>query len=100
MEPTEPKISEDMSLEELLVQIKQKVEDLELLDNSYFQKDRAAKMREMHDEIIALLDTKKFDLENVSKNQKSKNEIYYYYYYKGKTLDFIPEFQKEAEELL
>lgn len=30
--------------------------DLELIDNTYFQKDRATKMRTIHDQIIGMLD--------------------------------------------
>lgn len=81
--------------ENLIIAIREKLDELELLDNSYFKKDRKAKMRELSDQIISLLDLKKFDFENANKQTKSE-----YYYLKGKTLDFIPGFEKEAEETL
>ena len=90
-----PEIPPDMSVEDCIKLVREKIDELELIDNSYFQKDRGVKMRGIHDEIIAILDQKMFDVENANKKVKSE-----YYYLKGKTLDFIPEFQKEAEEIL
>ncbi|CAI2369229.1 unnamed protein product [Moneuplotes crassus] len=81
--------------QDLIPTITQHLEELELIDSSYFKKDRNIKMRELHDTIIGLLDQNKFEFENGNKNVKSQ-----YYYLRGKTLDFIPEFQKEAEEAL
>jgi tetratricopeptide (TPR) repeat protein len=95
MESTDPTIQQQLSAEDMIKVIRQKLNDMELVDNSYFQKDRGAKIRKMHEEIISMLDTKMFDLENANKKIKSN-----YFYLKGKTMDFIPELQKEAEELL
>lgn len=96
MESTDqPEEGKEMSIEEYIKHIRDKILQLEIVDNSYFKKDRATKMREMHDEIIALLDQKMYDMEN--SNKKIKWE---YYYLRGLTLDFIPEFQKDAEETL
>lgn len=90
-----PESTPEMNIQDCITSIRQKVDQLELIDNSYFQKDRSAKMRAIHDEIIQKLTSKFFDEETSTKKIKSE-----YYYLKGKTLDFIPEFQKEAEELL
>lgn len=84
----DPEPTPEMTMDECIDVITKKLDQLEIVDNSYFQKDRDVKMREMHDSIITLLDQKMFDM-----NKK-------WYYFKGKALDFIPEFQKEALEML
>ena len=103
----DPESTPELSIEECIAVVRTKLDQLEIIDNSYFKKDRDVKMRELYDNIISLLDQKMFDVNNASKkvqagtknsiNSKVKSE---YYYLKGKTLDFIPEFQKEAEENL
>lgn len=95
MEASEPESTPEMNLEESIKKIRELIDELELVDNSYFQKDRGARMRQIHDQIMTILDQGKFDVENA--NRKTKSE---YYYLKGKTLDFLPEFQKEAEDML
>ena len=78
-----------------IASVRTKLDQIELIDNSYFKKDRQAKMRELHDQIMEALNQNIFQIESADKKAKSE-----YFYLKGKTLDFIPEFQKEAEEVL
>lgn len=59
---------------------------LELLDNTYFQKDWTSIIKEKCDEILKELDKKIVDHE---KDKKLKSE---YLYLRGKTLDYLPEY--------
>lgn len=90
-----PESTPEVSVEDCIASVRDKIDKLELIDNSYFQKDRPSKMQTLHDQIMTLLNSKMFDVEKANKKTKSE-----YYYLKGKTYDFHPEFHKEAEELL
>ena len=70
------------------------IEQLEQLDRSYFGKDRVKKIREILDASTALLDTKPIDL---VQNKKEKAELLYL---RGRALDFLPEYTRQAEDLL
>ena len=70
------------------------IDALEQLDRIYFGKDRQKKIREVLDAACALLDTKPIDL---VQNKKEKAELLYL---RGRVLDFLPEYTKQAEDLL
>jgi hypothetical protein len=63
----EPESTPELSIEECIAVVRIKLDQLEIIDNSYFKKDRDNKMRELHDTIISLLDQKMFDVNNASK---------------------------------
>lgn len=68
--------------------------ELEKLDRSYFGKDRVKTIKAKLEEAVAILDTKPIDLITV---KKEKAELMYL---RGKVLDFLPEYTKQAEDLL
>lgn len=67
---------------------------LEVMDRTYFNKDRPKQIKAMIDEIIALLDTKPIEF---VQNKRERADLLYL---RGKTLDFLPEYSKSAEEFL
>jgi len=83
--------SDDAPIE---VKVRAIIAQLEALDRSYFGKDRVKKIRELLDASCALLDAKPIDL---VQNKKEKAELLYL---RGRTLDFLPEYTKQAEDLL
>ena len=67
---------------------------LESLDRTYFGKDRLKKVRETHEKACEYLDTKPIDS---IQNKKEKAELLYL---RGRVLDFLPEYTRQAEEHL
>lgn len=67
---------------------------IESLDRTYFGKDRAKKIRETLDTTTALLDSKPID---IITNKREKAELLYL---RGRSLVFLPEYTKQAEENL
>lgn len=67
---------------------------LDALDKTYFGKDRQKQIRGKIDEALALLEQQPIDLE---KNKKQKADILYL---RGKCMDYLPEYSKQAEENL
>ena len=67
---------------------------MELLDKTYFQKDRRRKIDDLVTDSIALLDQKPVDL---VQNKKEKAQLLFF---RGKVLDFNPSYSKAAEEQL
>jgi len=68
--------------------------NLEQLDRTYFGRDRVKQIRDCLDATLAILDSKPIDL---VQNKKEKAELLYL---RGRTLDFLPEYTKQAEDLL
>lgn len=64
------------------------------MDRSYFSKDRPKQIKAMIDEIIAMLDTKPIEF---VQNKRERADLLYL---RGKTLDFLPEYSKSAEDFL
>ena len=83
-----------MTLEEFLKDARVKLEELEYIDNCVFHKDRVTVIKSKQEEILNGLE------EHIVDHLRDKRLHSEYLYLKGKTLDFLPEFQKEAEELL
>lgn len=77
-----------------ITEAKKMIQQLEQFDKAYFSKDRAKLLKAKIDETIQLLDQKPLDL---IQNKKEKAEMLYL---RGKALDFIPEYTKQAEENL
>lgn len=67
---------------------------MELLDKTYFEKDRRRKIDDLVTETVALLDQKPVDL---VQNKKEKAQLLFL---RGKVLDFNPDYSKAAEEQL
>lgn len=67
---------------------------MELLDKTYFEKDRRRKIDDLVSETVTLLDQKPVDL---VQNKKEKAQLLYL---RGTVLDFNPEYSKSAEEQL
>lgn len=67
---------------------------LEVLDRTYFGSNRVKKIREQLDAACALLDTKPIDMVSV---KKEKADLLYL---RGRTLDFLPEYSRQAEDNL
>ena len=82
---------DDAPLEERVRAI---IVNLEQLDRTYFGRDRVSKIRGCLDATCVLLDTKPVDM---VQNKKEKAELLYL---RGRTLDFLPEYTKQAEDLL
>ena len=76
------------------MKVRANVEQLDLLDRTYFGKDRVRKLRELLDASCTLLDTKPIDL---VQNKKEKAELLFL---RGRALDFLPEYSRQAEENL
>lgn len=64
------------------------------MDKGYFGKDRLKVIKAKIDEAITILDTQKIELE---KNKKAKAELLFL---RGKAMDYLPEYTKQAEENL
>ena len=86
-------------MRELLAQV-------EKIDQSYFGKDRHKQMKQKIDDILILLDSKPLDFSKrfqtvftcpIVQNKKEKADLLYL---RGKSLDFLPEYSKSAEEYL
>jgi len=71
------------------------IEALDLANRAYFAKDRQKVIKEHIDNAIAILDTK--PIEDAELNKKDKAHLHYL---RGKVLDFLPEYTKQAEEHL
>lgn len=76
------------------VKVRTVIGNLEKLDRTYFGRDRVKKIRENLEQATAILDTKPIDM---VQNKKEKAELLYL---KGRALDFLPEYTKQAEDLL
>ena len=88
---TEGQNPENVTVEE---QTRILITQLEQLDRAYFGKDRVKQIKAKLEEAVAVLDTKPIDL---IQNKKEKAELMYL---RGKVLDFLPEYTKQAEDLL
>ena len=75
-------------------QVRKIIEYLEQIDRAYFGKDRMKQIKSKIDEALTLLDTKPIE------NQQNKKEKAELLYLKGKCMDFLPEYTKQAEENL
>jgi len=84
-------VADDAPIEE---KVRVNITQLEELDRSCFGKDRLRKIRELLDASCALLDNKPIDL---VQNKKEKAELFYL---RGRVLDFLPEYTRQAEDLL
>lgn len=67
---------------------------LEVLDRTYFGKDRLRQIKGKIDEIVALLDTNPVEF---VQNKREKADLLFL---RGKALDYFPEYSKSAEEFL
>ena len=76
------------------VKVRANIAVLETLDRTYFGKDRVKRIRTELDAACALLDTKPIDM---VQNKKEKAELLYL---RGRALDFLPEYSRQAEEYL
>lgn len=74
--------------------MKEHLAALEVMDRTYFNKDRPKQIKAKIDEIIALLDTKPIEF---VQNKRERADLLYL---RGKTLDFLPEYSKNAEDFL
>ncbi len=86
-------------------QVQSIIEDLSLADRAYFAKDRLKVIKAKIDEAIALLDTK--PIESQGKHFRAifvldldKKQKAHLLYLRGRIMDFIPEYSKQAEEHL
>ncbi|CDW76195.1 tetratricopeptide repeat protein 5 [Stylonychia lemnae] len=79
---------------EMSDQVKLLVEQLDHLDKSYFGKDRHKLIKQKIDDITQLLDTKPIEF---IQNKKEKADLLYL---RGKALDYLPEYSKNAEDFL
>jgi tetratricopeptide (TPR) repeat protein len=68
--------------------------ELDVLDRTYFGKDRLRQLKAKIDEIVAILDTKPVEF---VQNKKEKADLLFL---RGKALDYLPEYSKSAEEFL
>ena len=68
--------------------------ELEAINRAYFNKDRAKVMKAKIEAALALLDERPLDL---IQSKKEKADVLYY---RGKCMDFLPEYTKQAEENL
>jgi len=75
-------------------QVRDIIEDLAKHDRAYFGKDRTKLLKQKIDDAIVLLDKKPIDMIS---NKKEKAELLYL---RGKSLDYLPEYTKQAEEML
>mmetsp|Transcript_5416 Transcript_5416/g.4966 ORF Transcript_5416/g.4966 Transcript_5416/m.4966 type:complete len:117 (+) Transcript_5416:91-441(+) len=75
-------------------QVRAMIAEMEVLDQSYFGKDRHKQIKAKMDEAITLLDTKQIEF---VANKKEKADLLFL---RGKSLDFLPEYTKNAEEFL
>jgi len=71
------------------------ITELDLADRAYFARDRQKVIKQKIEEVIELLDTK--PIEEVGDNKIEKAHLHYL---RGKTLDFLPEYSKQAEDNL
>ena len=74
--------------------IREQIQAVDQMDRTYFGKDRPKLLKAKIDEILALLDTKPIEF---VQNKKEKADLLYL---RGKTLDFLPEYSKGAEDFL
>jgi tetratricopeptide (TPR) repeat protein len=74
--------------------VREQILAVELMDRTYFGKDRPKLLKAKIDEILAMLDTKPIEF---VQNKKEKADLLYL---RGKTLDFLPEYSKGAEDFL
>jgi Tfp pilus assembly protein PilF len=74
--------------------IREQIQAVDLIDRTYFGKDRLKILKVKIDEIIAQLDTKPIEF---VQNKKEKADLLYL---RGKALDYLPEYSKGAEEFL
>lgn len=72
------------------------ITELDIADRAYFAKDRQKLIKGKIEEAQQLLDTKPID----DQPDLSKKDKAHLYYLRGKTLDFLPEYTKQAEEHL
>ena len=75
-------------------QAKKIIEQLEVMDHSYFGKDRQKQLKSKIEECLVLLDQKPID---IVKNKKEKADLLFL---RGKCMDFLPEYSEQAEENL
>jgi lipoprotein NlpI len=74
--------------------VRQCITELATLDESYFGKDREKQIRGKIERSLALLEQKPIDM---VQNKKEKADLLYL---RGKTMEYLPEFSKAAEENL
>ena len=92
MESGDEKIAEEER--DIQTEVRNIIQQLDVMDRTYFNKDRPKQIKLKIEEGIALLDTKPLDL---VKNKKEKSDLLFL---RGKTMDFLPEYSKMAEENL
>jgi len=74
--------------------VRELIKTADQIDRTYFGKDRLKLLKAKIDEILALLDTKPIEF---VQNKKEKADLLYL---RGKSLDYLPEYSKGAEEFL
>ena len=67
---------------------------LDLLDRTYFGRDRVKKIQEQIEASVAILDSKPIDM---VQNKKEKAELLYL---RGRTLNYLPEYSRQSEDFL
>jgi tetratricopeptide (TPR) repeat protein len=84
-----------MSIEkDIGVSVREQLAAVDQIDRTYFGKDRQRILKTMIDEVISLLDTKPIEF---VQNKKEKADLLFL---RGKTLDYLPEYSKGAEDFL
>jgi len=75
-------------------EVRKLLDQIDVIDRGYFGKDRQKQIKQMMDDILALLDQKPIDL---IQNKKEKADLLYL---RGKCLDYNPAYTKQAEDNL
>ena len=89
---------------EMEAEVRKTIETLDLIDRAYFGKDKLKVLRAKIEEALLLLDQKPVDLGKyfkiLTRKVQTKKEKAELLYLRGRCLDFIPQYTKQAEEYL
>ena len=87
-------LTHDSVEKDIGVSVREQLAAVDQIDRTYFGKDRQRILKTMIDEVISLLDTKPIEF---VQNKKEKADLLFL---RGKTLDYLPEYSKGAEDFL